>query len=486
MTKSRSVVLLDGQAPPRVRNAPTVRHNSWEDASDLAAAFGLILDPWQEDVLRAGLGERANGDWAVRQVGVSVPRQNGKTQIIVARILAGLLLFKERLIIVSAQRQDTARETWNRLVQIIEDHPSLEDRVEFIGRSENREYVKMKTGQRVEFKARSGPNTRGRSPECLMLDEAQMVSPEAWASILPAMSAQKNGQMWLLGTPPDPGIAGEVFTRIREASAKESRIAWIEWSAADDDDIDDPETWAKANPAYGTRVDHEAIAVERASLSDAQFKAERLGMWNSGETPGVIPADSWDDREDRLSLPVARYCLGVECGPDMASTSIALAGQREDGEWHVELEDLRKGSDWLVPKLVKLLANNPQVAGPVVDVAGPIKALLEQRGKRWLFKGTQIEAFPVKVDDLGSACSTVLNLAVAGGLRHIGQPQLTAAATTAGKRPLGDTGRWVWSRKTSVQDITPIQAATLALWGAQSDRIRPKQASERKVVVMSW
>jgi hypothetical protein len=30
---------------------------------------------------------------------------------------------------------------------------------------------------------------------------------------------------------------------------------------------------------------------------------------------------------------------------------------------------------------------------------------------------------------------------------HIGQPQLSTAALSAGKRPLGDTGKWVWSRK---------------------------------------
>jgi hypothetical protein len=78
----------------------------------------------------------------------------------------------------------------------------------------------------------------------------------------------------------------------------------------------------------------------------------------------------------------------------------------------------------------------------------------------------------------------VLDGIVTGWLWHIGQPQFTAAALAAGKRALGDTGKWVWSRKTAESDITPIQAATLALWGAQSSTVRkPKRSGAGRRVV---
>src|SRR3546814_18763560 len=96
LTKSPRVAPLAGQAPPRIRHAPNVLSNSWEDVSDLAASFGLVLDDWQEQVLRAAMGERSDGRWAARQVGVSTPRQTGKTMLIVARILAGPLRSEER------------------------------------------------------------------------------------------------------------------------------------------------------------------------------------------------------------------------------------------------------------------------------------------------------------------------------------------------------------------------------------------------------
>src|SRR5690606_41629440 len=79
-TKSPSGALLVGQAPPRVRHAPSVRSNSWEDVADLSASLGVTLDEWQETVLEAAMGERADGRWAARLVGVSAPRQQGKSR----------------------------------------------------------------------------------------------------------------------------------------------------------------------------------------------------------------------------------------------------------------------------------------------------------------------------------------------------------------------------------------------------------------------
>ena len=53
-------------------------------------------------------------------------------------------------------------------------------------------------------------------------------------------------------------------------------------------------------------------------------------------------------------------------------------------------------------------------------------------------------------------------------LRHLGGLELRQAVKGATKRPLGDA--WAWSRRKSTVDISPLVAATLALWG---DRKRP-------------
>jgi hypothetical protein len=462
----------------------------------------MVLDDWQEDVFEAAMGERSDGRWAARLVGLSTPRQNGKSQLIVARALAGALLLDEKTIICSAHQTDTAREVFQRLLDAIDENPSISRRVDSVMKAIGREYIRFKGGNTIRIKARSISGSRGFSADCLLLDEAQILGSSAWSSILPTMSARENPQAWLLGTPPTPQDDGEVFARLRQRGieGKDSRLAYLEWSADEGDDLDDVATWAKANPAYGTRISVEAIEAERTAMTDDQFAMERLGMWSPNNANGIIPAPSWADRADERSLAVDRFALGVEVGPDLSWASVAFAGQRADGEWHFELDEDQhtkgRGTVWLRPHLQYLTKNNSAIRSVVVDVAGPIAALLievKQQGRsRWFFKDDDgkadmsLEVTPVKVVELGQGCSKVLNGIVAGGLHHIDQPQFTAAALTAGKRPLGDTGMWVWSRKTAESDITPIQAGTLALIGAQNANVKKptRKGGGRRVVTV--
>lgn len=458
-----------------MRHAPSVRVNAWEDVADLSASLGMPLDEWQENVFEAAMGERADGRWAARLVGLSTPRQNGKSQLIVARALAGALLLEERTIICSAHQMDTAREVFQRLLDVIDENPSVSRRVDSVMKAVGREYVRFKGGSTIRVKARSVSGSRGFSADCILLDEAQILSAAAWSSILPTMSARENPQAWLLGTPPTPQDDGEVFARLRERGieGKDSRLTYLEWSANEDDDLDDPEVWARANPAYGSRISPEAVESERSAMNDEQFAMERLGMWSSSSTRSVIPGPSWLEREDEGSAVAARLALGVEVGPDLAWASVALAGERPDGQWHFELDDDQhtrgRGTAWLIPHIQYLVTSNPEIRSVVVDVAGPVKALLDERNGRWFFKGTDVEATPVRVAQLGVGCAEVLDGIVTGWLHHTGQPQFTSAALAAGKRALGDTGMWVWSRKAAESDITPIQAGTLALIGARAE-----------------
>ena len=468
----------------------------------------MPLDEWQEQVLEAAMGERTDGRWASKFVGVSAPRQNGKSQLIVARALAGVLLFDEKMVIISAHETDTAREVWKRLVDVVEANPSLEGRV--TGRMDaiNREFMSFGKGserQTIKLKARRSSGARGFSADCLLLDEAQILGKLAWGSIVPTMSAMPNPQLWLFGTPPTDTDDPFAFNRVREsAKSHKARHAWVEWAADPDDDFDDPETWAKANPAFGVRISAEACADDRAAMDDDQFALERLGMWQRVLTRSVIPGPSWAEQEDANSLPADRFALGVEVGPDLAWASVALSGQRPDDDWHVELDDDQhtrgRGVTWLEPSVRNLVEKNPQLRAVVADIAGPIAPLLEVTGKGehkryWLKRDDgekpTVEVTPLKVAELGAGCSLVLSGIVTGGLWHIGQPQLTAAALAAGKRALGDTGMWVWSRKAAESDITPIQAATYALIGAQMEQPRKparkstgRSSSGRRAVVL--
>lgn len=485
MTKSRSGVLLGGQSAARVRFAPDSRANSWEDVVALSNQLGMKLDEWQESVFEAAMGERADGLWSSRLVGVSTPRQNGKSQLIVARALAGVLLFDEKTIICSAHQTDTAREVFQRLLDVIESNPSLESRVDSVMRAINRESIRFKGGQTIKIKARSASGSRGFSADCILLDEAQILGGPAWASILPTMSAMDNPQAWLLGTPPTPTDDGEVFEKIRSQAISKSgrRLSYLEWSASADDDIDDVDAWRRANPSFGTRISREAIEAERASMSDEQFQMERLGMWSTDSSLRVIDADSWKFVEDMESMPIERLTLAVDVAPDRSVATVALAGRRPDGLWHVEVDEQRKGTGWVEAWIEKRARENRLHAVVADEMSGLVNTV---NGRHFLGDTrVQVTLAAAEGRDMAIASGQFFDAVMNTDMRHTGQPQLDVALSVARKRPLA--GGWAWNRKDALSDITPIVSVTLALWGARRENVTRAgggQKKERTAIVL--
>lgn len=431
--------------------------NSSEDVAYLLGAYGIELDQWQEVVLEGALHERADGRWHTPQVGVSTPRQNGKSQLIVARALAGALVFNEKTIIISAHQQDTAREVFTRITDLIDRNPMLADRVAQVMNALNREFIKFKNGATIRFKARSKGGGRGFSCDCLLLDEAQILGAAAWSAILPTMSARPNPQVWLLGTPPTVEDDGEVFTRIRDTglAGKEPRLAYLEWSATVADDFDDPATWAKANPSFGSRISEDAILGERSSMTDAQFAMERLGIWSSETALAVIPADTWADRaipaEDVPTDPPTSF------GLDMSHDRVVSIGVSV-GE-HVEVAALDKVSDTLgaVEWLVERAGKGIPV---VVDGQSPAASMIPA------LRNAGVHVVVTSAPDMAKACGSFYDDVLEGRLTHFDQSPLNVAVAGARKRPIGTAGGWGWDRKDYSINLAPLVSVTLARFGA--------------------
>jgi hypothetical protein len=81
---------------------PAVSAAQGEDALELAESAGLVLDDWEAWVLVNSMATMPGGRWSSFEVGLLVPRQNGKNAILEARELAGLFLLDELLLIHTA------------------------------------------------------------------------------------------------------------------------------------------------------------------------------------------------------------------------------------------------------------------------------------------------------------------------------------------------------------------------------------------------
>lgn len=453
-------VLLGAQTP-RLSRYPEGVGSDGAEAIELAERCGIVLDPWQRLVLDKFLGYRRDGKWSCPTCLLVVPRQNGKGEVLVVRMLAGLFLFGEKLITYTAHEFKTAQEHFRRIATVVETTPELAamvERIRYAHGSEGIELKKEHGGARLRFLARSRGSGRGFSGDCVILDEAYELPTEALDALIPTMSARMNEtdagpQLWYSSS---AGMETSFeLARVRQRALEGSdRIGLAEWSAADDADPNDPEAVAQANPGLGIRLSMEFIETERDTLSEAGFARERLGVWPSSQQFREIPEDKWKLVQDSKAAPKEPLVFGVDILPDRSAAAICVS----DGKV-IELTstpetgwDHRQGTGWVVPRLRQLI----EVHGGTValDSGGPAAGLAE------VLEADGIPVAKLTYGDLAIACGKLYDDIIDNKLDVIPATPLDTAVGGVTKRQAGD--RFVWSRSASPVDVTPLVAATLA------------------------
>lgn len=441
-----------GSQTPRLSSVPPSSSSAGQDAVDFAKSVGLTMDPWQELVLAGALGERGHR-WAAFEVGLIVSRQSGKGAILEARELAGVQLFGERLILHTAHEMKTASEAFRRMEVICQDSPDI--KVKHYRHVNGKEEIEFANGARIKYVARSKGSGRGFTGDLIVMDESMFLSSESMAALLPTLSTSPNPQVWYTGSAGMAESTHQRSIRDRAMTGGDPSLAYFEWSAPDDADLDDREAWAAANPAMGIRITEDFIAMERAALSEHDFARERLGIWQKPTGEQVIPERDWDQDADSFSTATDPLAFALDVTPDRKNASIAMAGTRSDGFSHVEVIENRKGTGWVAERVAELVARwRPVPLGVTLDKTGPAGSLIPD------LEAVGVEVFLTSARDMTQACGRFYDEAVEHRLRHLDDPRLNSALGAARKRPLGDA--WAWHRR-DLTDISPLVACTLAL-----------------------
>jgi hypothetical protein len=472
---------VHGWQEPPIEVVPPSVSSAGQEAIDLAARAGLVLDPWQQYVLRRGMGEDADGTWSAFEVCVNVPRQNGKGGIIEARELWGLYIGGEQLILHSAHEFKTAKAAFKRIERLIRACPDLLKRVKAFRQTVGEEAVELHSGQTLRFIARSKGSGRGFTGDCNILDEDMILGDDAMDALMPTMAAVANPQIWYLGSA-GIGAPSVQLGRLRrralaalEAGTPDPSLAYFEWSAdlhADEcpagctehDDAASDEAVLKANPAVGYRLTLEKVANERRTLSKDGYARERLGVGDypsdEADTWQVIGEDAWRALAAAESEPSDPVAFAIDMTPERSHAAIAVAGEWRGGT-HVEVVDHRPGTGWILDRAAALHERwSPRCW--VVDGAGPAGSLIADLEER-----LGIEVVQPRGREVAAACGQFYDAVAEQTLSHLDQAPLAAALAGAQKRPLGDA--WAWARRIVSVDISPLVAATLAKWGLGVD-----------------
>lgn len=466
-----------GSQTPRLNLTAKSHYNeAWREATELAASYGLYLDEWQENVLKAWLGEKQDGTWSCSLCGLSVPRQNGKGGVLEARELYGLLVLRER-IIHTAHEVRTAKDHFRRMKTYFENplYPDLQKMVKRISNVNGEEAIWLTNGSWIRFGSRSKGSGRGFSADLLVCDEAQHLSDDEYESLSPTLSTSENPQRLLCGTPPSAAMNGEVFTRVRRQAidGTTERLGWLEWSADKDDPIDSPETWAKANPAFGYRLDAEKTRDDYSLMTEDGFSREKLGMWTAGSANSVFDIETWDSLIS-TEIPKGPFALSIDITPMRDRASLAVAGYNGEAV-QVQIIENRQGTGWVAEVIADFQKNNRHL-GVFIDKQSAAASLITE------LKAKKIKIVTIGTQDITQAAGMFLDKVNNRKLLHANQPALNDAVANARKRPVGDA--FAWQKKNIDVDLTPLVAATNAAHGLTLKR-RPKPEQEEEVEVQT-
>jgi phage terminase large subunit-like protein len=465
-----------------------VASTGWPAVRDQCREFGDEFDEWQDGLGRAVLAKRDNGIYAATVGGVvlSIPRQVAKTFLVGRIVFALCVLFPGLKVLWTAHHNRTITNTF-RALQSFARRRRVAPHIAHNGiRVANGEQeIRFRNGSIIMFGAREQGFGRGFDEvDIEVFDEAQILTEKALEDMVAATNQARHPHgalLFYMGTPPRPTDPGEAFTlkRTRALSGESEDMVYVEFGADPGSDPDDQEQWAKANPSFPHRTPLESMLRLRENLpSEDAWLREALGMWDEVGSQRVIDAVTWQARADQMSRAADRLAIAIDVSPDSSRASVSMAGQRADGDWHVELDEQRHGVGW-VPQWVADRCAANDIRAVVLDGASPAVALIEP------LAALKVTATVTSARDMAQACGDFYVGALEGWLHHIDQPQMNAALGDARKRPLGDA--WAWSRKTSTSDITAVVAATLALWGARSSNVkRPYRKSQgRRVAVLA-
>lgn len=459
-----------GSQEPSARIAPKYDQSDGMDAAKLLRIGHTILDPWQSDILDDWMARTPAGKWAAPTCGGSVPRQNGKSLLVQGRSEAGMILYNEQ-VIYTAHLQKTATETFEEMRDFFET-PKLKRYVSEIRSALGRESIILKSGARIKFLARTRNGGRGQHGDLLIFDEAQELDETAQASFLPAISASLNPQTIYVGTPPDPTVTGTVFRSIRKKALNgdSKKTAWFEFSVDEIGDVKDKERWAAANPAMGRRILLSTIEGECEQMDDDTFARERLGWWSPEETHTedmALDAEAWQKCASDELKPEGKTAYGVKFSADATEVVLCGAVIPKEGKARISLINRQPtaiGIQWLADWLNERYSI---AACVVIDGRNGVDVLCDKIAKTWKYKGSVIRP---RAGDVIAAVGLLTNMVNEETLTwYRQQDALNQSAITTIKRKIGSGYGF------GGIDSLPIEACSLALWGAKNTKRDPSR-----------
>ena len=446
-----------------------------QEAIDIYERSGRTAQDWQKIMLYDILSYNDDNLWVHTKFGYSVPRRNGKNEILAIRELYGLL--NGERIMHTAHRTPTSHSAWERLCDLLaktdlkegEDYKTLKqfglEQIEMLNGAEGK----------INFRTRSSKGGLGEGYDLLIIDEAQEYQEDQESALKYVVSDSPNPQTLFCGTPPTVVSSGTVFTHLRNntLSGNTRNTGWAEWSVEHKSNINDVNLWYKTNPSMGTILTERKVADE-IGTDELDFNIQRLGLWVKYNQKSAISRNEW------LSLKVdkiepsdlsGKVFVGIKYAPNSGRVAMSVATKTKDKRVFIEsigCKSVRNGNAWIIDFLSKI--NYSKV---IIDGASGQNLLAEQLKK----SGLKNIILPT-VKEFILANATFEQAIYQKQLCHNNQPSLTQVATNCEKRAIGSAGGFGYKSIIDENEIALLDSVILAFWQcAEAKEVRKQRFS---------
>lgn len=450
----------------------------------LYASTGQDLMTWQQRQIRAIMTIDSKRQWKYMNYCIGLSRRNGKGEILAAREMSGLVELKEK-ICHTAHRTTTSHDAFNRLYTLLkkagyQEHSKKKKQMPkksfYASKQYGLEHIEVSGGGVIDFRTRTNNGGLGEGFDLLVIDEAQEYTSKQESSLLYTVSASKNPQTIMVGTPPTVISGGDVFVRIRNAvlNKKAPETGWAEWSTPEmieGDALNDPALWKRYNPSYGKLLKERNIRNELTG-DDLDFNVQRLGYWCTYNQKSEISEAEWDELrvEQMPKLNDKRY-IGIKYGKDGVNVAMSIASWTADGKIFVEsiaCESVRAGNGWMFEFLY-----NPKISKIAIDGASGQQLLADQMREHGIKKPPILP----KVGEIITANAMFEQAICSKDIVHMGQESLKNVVTNCEKRLIGSQGGFGYKSLLETQDIALMDSMILAYWlCATTKETKPRQS----------
>ena len=424
---------------------------------------------WQHNILKDIMAVDENGLWAHQKFGYSIPRRNGKTEIVYMLELWALENGLSTL--HTAHRISTSHSSYEKLKKYLEDSGYVEGEDFNSIKAKGQERLELyETGGVIQFRTRTSSGGLGEGFDFLVIDEAQEYTTEQESALKYTVTDSANPMTIMCGTPPTPVSSGTVFTHYRDNTlAGKSRYSgWAEWSVEDIKDIHDIEAWYQSNPSMGYHLNERKIEAELGE-DKLDHNVQRLGYWPKYNQKSAISEREWKAlKVNRLPVLKGKLFVGIKYGNDGANVAMSIAVKTLSGKIFIEAIDcqsIRNGNQWIINFLKK--ANVEKV---VIDGQSG-QGILAAEMKDFKLKSPILPT----VKEIINANSRWEQGIFQKSFCHADQPSLTASATNSEKRNIGSSGGFGYKSQFDDMDICLMDSALLAHWACSNNKAKKKQ-----------